>query len=134
MQNVGFRWVGRVGLIGLAMTLLIAGAMVIGKSVALSAGTAAVDPRGTMMVYVPAGCFMMGNDPAKDSQAQPDEQPQFKMCFANGFWIDKTDVTNAAYNQFINAGGYERQGTWWTDAGWQWLQSENSQGTTHPVD
>jgi len=62
----------------------------------------------------------------------------FKMCFSEGYWIDKTDVTNVAYQKFIDAGGYEQQGTWWSDTGWSWLHSisvdrpHNYDGFTDP--
>ncbi len=92
-----------------------------------SLGLSISDSTGTSMVYVPAGCFMMGSDDPYDdvySGGVP-----FKMCFSNGYWIDKTDVTNATYQKFIDAGGYGQQGTWWSDAGWFWLHSMNTQ---HP--
>src|SRR5579871_5658003 len=64
-----------------------------------SLGLSVLDSTGTPMVYVPAGCFIMGKD------GQPDDfgntELPFKMCLPEGYWIDKTDVTNAAYQKFI---------------------------------
>jgi formylglycine-generating enzyme required for sulfatase activity len=44
------------------------------------------------MVLVPAGCFMMGSN-----DGDVDEQPGHEQCFDEPFWIDQTEVTNAAY-------------------------------------
>jgi len=41
------------------------------------------------MVYVPAGCFMMGN-----ADGRRDERPEHEICLSS-FWIGKTEVTNA---------------------------------------
>ncbi len=49
-----------------------------------------------VMLYAEAGTFMMGSDPDVDSDAAADEQPQHEVTL-NGFWIDKTEVTNAQY-------------------------------------
>ncbi|MFC1959118.1 SUMF1/EgtB/PvdO family nonheme iron enzyme [Chloroflexota bacterium] len=47
---------------------------------------------GVEMVLVPAGCFMMGSNDGAD-----DEQPVHEQCFAEPFWIDKTEVTNEQF-------------------------------------
>ncbi len=85
-----------------------------------ASGLTVWDSTATPMVYVPAGCFLMGSggDTRKNHYSGG---TAFQMCFSAGYWIDKTDVTNSAFQRFINAGGYEQQGTWWTDAGWDWL-------------
>jgi formylglycine-generating enzyme required for sulfatase activity len=80
-----------------------------------------VDGKGMPQVWVPAGCFMMGSDPTRDSNAQQDEMPQHQVCITQSFWLDQYEVTNAAYQQFIDAGGYSHQ-EWWSDAGWRWKQ------------
>jgi formylglycine-generating enzyme required for sulfatase activity len=77
------------------------------------------------MVYVPAGCFVMGKDDASDDTYTGGAP--FRMCFSESYWIDKTVVSNAAYQRFMDAGGYEQQGTWWRDAGRSWLHSMNVQ-------
>jgi formylglycine-generating enzyme required for sulfatase activity len=59
---------------------------------------------GVTMVLVPAGCFMMGNDP----QAQYWDGSKWvtgvpnggEQCFDAPFWIDKTEVTQAQFVQF----------------------------------
>lgn len=42
-------------------------------------------------------------------------------------WIDSYEVTNTAYQQFVNAGGYTTQ-SYWLDAGWSWKQSNKITG------
>src|SRR5579871_4671985 len=84
-----------------------------------SLGLSVLDSTGTAMVYVPAGCFIMGKDALPDDFGNT-ERP-FKMCLPHGYWIDKNDVTNADYQQFIDAGGYDQQGNWWSDPGWAWV-------------
>jgi formylglycine-generating enzyme required for sulfatase activity len=55
-----------------------------------------------VMVYVPAGEFIMGSA-ASDGVAQDDEKPQHKV-YLDAFWIDKTEVTNAQYKKCVAAG------------------------------
>jgi TolB protein len=47
------------------------------------------------MVYVPGGTFQMGSD-AGDTHANDDEFPKHSVTL-DGFWIDRTEVTNAQY-------------------------------------
>lgn len=49
---------------------------------------------GVVMVFVPAGCFMMGNNGVDD------EQPAHEQCFSTPFWIDKYEVSQAQFRQF----------------------------------
>ena len=60
------------------------------------------DKDGMVMVYVPAGNFLMGLADS-DSFAQPDEKPQHTV-YLDAFWIDQTDVTNAMYAKCVNVG------------------------------
>ena len=53
---------------------------------------------GMVMVYVPAGEFEMGSTEGDD-----DEQPVHTVAL-DGFWIDRTEVTNAQYEQCVAAG------------------------------
>jgi formylglycine-generating enzyme required for sulfatase activity len=66
-------------------------------------------------VYVPAGTFTMGSPGGVGGD---DEHPAHDVTL-NGFWIGQTEVTNAQFRRFIDAGGYN-QSTLWTSAGWQW--------------
>lgn len=47
---------------------------------------------GVLMMLVPAGCFMMGNDDGAEH-----EQPSHEQCFDAPFWIDKYEVTQAQF-------------------------------------
>ncbi len=54
------------------------------------------------MVFVAAGDFLMGNPLGFGSD---EEAPQHKVTL-DGFWIDRTEVTNAQYGAFVAATGY----------------------------
>ncbi len=80
------------------------------------------------MVQVPSGCFMMGSTQAQvdeliaagiDREFAEQQLPQHEQCFDAPFWIGQTEVTNAQYAEFVDAGGYNEQ-RYWTDAGWAW--------------
>jgi formylglycine-generating enzyme required for sulfatase activity len=62
-------------------------------------------------VRVPAGEFLMGSDPAKDSKALPNEQPQHKL-FLDEFWMGKYPVTNRQYAAYVKAEGVEPPEPW----------------------
>lgn len=55
------------------------------------------------MVLVPAGEFTMGT-PA-GSNGFPDEHPA-RLVYLSAFWIDRYEVTNAAYETFVQATDY----------------------------
>jgi formylglycine-generating enzyme len=52
------------------------------------------------MVWIPGGTFSMG---AEDGQA--DEKPVHQVS-VDGFWMDKTEVTNEQFEKFVRATGY----------------------------
>jgi formylglycine-generating enzyme required for sulfatase activity len=52
------------------------------------------------MLFVPAGTFTMGTD-----AAFPEEGPAVEQSVA-GFWMDRTEVTNAEFAEFVAATGY----------------------------
>jgi formylglycine-generating enzyme len=64
------------------------------------------------MVWVPGGTFRMGAD---NGQALEDEYPKHAVT-VSGFWIDRTEVTNAQFAAFVRATGYvttaERKPDW----------------------
>lgn len=69
----------------------------------LGVGTVITSPvDGAEMVYVPAGDFLMGSDVKQDVSALPDEKPQHTVEL-NAFWIDRKEVTNAAYAMCVKA-------------------------------
>ncbi|HEY1172865.1 MAG TPA: formylglycine-generating enzyme family protein [Verrucomicrobiae bacterium] len=52
------------------------------------------------MVWIPAGTFSMGSE-----NGQSDEKP-VRQITVDGFWMDKTEVTNEEYEKFVKATGY----------------------------
>ena len=51
-----------------------------------------------VMVYVPAGEFQMGSETGQDN-----EKPVHTVA-VDGFWLDRTEVTNAQYGKCVTAG------------------------------
>ncbi|MGX0994967.1 formylglycine-generating enzyme required for sulfatase activity [Bradyrhizobium diazoefficiens] len=58
------------------------------------------DPAGEGMFYVPGGTFRMGSD-----RHYPEEAPAH-LVTVDGFWMDRTPVTNRQFRKFVNATGY----------------------------
>jgi len=52
------------------------------------------------MVWIPGGTAVLGDD-----DGPPDEQPAHSVTI-DGFWMDRTEVTNAAFQKFVDATGY----------------------------
>lgn len=61
------------------------------------------------MVHVPGGEFLMGCDPKKGKACRADEVPQRKIHL-DGFFVDKTEVTVAAYRKCVEAGACSDKG------------------------
>jgi iron(II)-dependent oxidoreductase len=68
------------------------------------------------------GEFGMGAEPGADF-AFDNERPAHRVKVAP-FALSVTQVTNAEFAQFVEAGGYGRE-QYWTQAGWQWRAQEN---------
>jgi serine/threonine protein kinase len=85
-------------------------------------GTPRNDDRGLPQVWVSPGCFMMGSPPGYNVRTE--ECPEHEVCITNGFWLDQYPVTNAAFQEFIEDGGYKNRQIW-SNAGWQWLSVNN---------
>jgi formylglycine-generating enzyme required for sulfatase activity len=60
------------------------------------------------MVWIPGGVFWMGTDEF------PDAQPVHKV-YVDGFWMDKTEVTNEQFAKFVAATGYVTVVERWPD-------------------
>lgn len=71
------------------------------------------------MVLVPAGEFTMGTD---DPQAPDDQRPARKVN-VDAFYIDKHEVTNAQFKEFILANGYKTR-KYWTKEGWDFIRKK----------
>ncbi|WP_165986008.1 ergothioneine biosynthesis protein EgtB [Streptomyces sp. YIM 98790] len=65
-------------------------------------------------VLIPGGPFTMGT--STDPWALDNERPAHTVELP-AFWLDTTPVTNAAYLEFIEAGGYQDP-RWWHPEGW----------------
>jgi len=72
--------------------------------------TPAPGPALEGMVWIPGGEFSMGSDAAGESLCglpgvTRDAQPIHRV-YVDGFWMDKTDVRNEQFDQFVKATGY----------------------------
>ena len=95
-------------------------------------GSTRRDAKGIEQVWVPAGSFVMGTDDATLEQlkaqkpppwvmkALDGERPQHTVRLTEGFWIDKYEVTNAAFRAFVDDGGYTTP-AYWSEGGLAWL-------------
>src|ERR1700722_11330236 len=61
---------------------------------------AIADPHAGM-AYIPGGTFWMGSDDGRFPDAVPVHRVK-----VDAFWMDRTDVTNAQFVQFVKATGY----------------------------
>jgi len=62
------------------------------------------------MVWIPGGEFSMGSDDPTTAlcggqDAMPDARPIHRVQ-VDGFWMDKTEITNAQFEAFVKATGY----------------------------
>jgi sulfatase modifying factor 1 len=81
---------------------------------------------GKDMVWIPGGTFRMGAD---NEQAMEDEYPKHTVT-VSGFWIDRTEVTNAQFSQFVKATGYLTTAERKPD--WEELKKQLPPGTEKP--
>ncbi|NKQ52602.1 ergothioneine biosynthesis protein EgtB [Amycolatopsis sp. K13G38] len=65
-------------------------------------------------VHIPAGSFVMGT--SVEPWALDNERPAHEVA-VDAYFLDTTPVTNAAYIEFLEAGGYD-QPRWWSEQGW----------------
>jgi formylglycine-generating enzyme len=107
-------------------------------------------PRGTRppaagaYVQVPPGAFEMGCV-AGDRECQDDEKPSRRVELTRGFWVGRTEVTVAAFREFVLATGYrtDAEADGWSrvfdgrslvkEEGASWLAPGFAQGPEHPV-
>jgi iron(II)-dependent oxidoreductase len=67
---------------------------------------------------IPSGPFTMGT--STEPWALDNERPAHTM-YVDAFVMDTTPVSNGAYMEFVEAGGYQ-QPRWWSKAGWNHRQ------------
>jgi formylglycine-generating enzyme required for sulfatase activity len=95
-----------------------------------AAGSTRTDEHGIVQVWVPAGTFTMGTDgasvepPTWATAEAAAERPAHEVALSAGYWIDRTEVTNAAYAAFVAAGGYTTR-AFWSEDGWTWLERQD---------
>ncbi|MBM3137342.1 MAG: formylglycine-generating enzyme family protein [Chloroflexi bacterium] len=58
---------------------------------------------GMELVYVPAGEFLMGSADTDTNRDIYSEEPQHKV-YLDAYWISKTQVTNAMFNECVSSG------------------------------
>jgi formylglycine-generating enzyme len=80
------------------------------------------------MVLIPGGTFQMGGD---SKQASEDEFPKHKVV-VDSFYMDITEVTNAQFQKFIDATGYQTTAERKPD--WEELRKSLAPGTGKPPD
>jgi ergothioneine biosynthesis protein EgtB len=79
-------------------------------------------------IAIPAGRAVLGVAPGDVPFAWDNERPAFEVDVAV-FAIERHDTTNAAYLEFVEAGGYQ-EARWWRDDDWEWIQRE---AVEHPL-
>jgi iron(II)-dependent oxidoreductase len=79
------------------------------------------------MVRFPGGRVEIGTDDR--SAAYDNERPRHEVDLAP-FLIDAAPVTEEAYADFVEAGGYQER-EYWSDQGWTWLQESGVEAPKH---
>ncbi|MBA2504492.1 MAG: ergothioneine biosynthesis protein EgtB, partial [Thermoleophilaceae bacterium] len=74
-------------------------------------------PATEEMARIEGGTFPCGD--AGEGFAYDNERGRHEP-FVDTFEIDALPVTNGAYNQWVESGGYRRR-EWWSEEGWAWL-------------
>ena len=114
---------------------------------------------GMSFVYVPGGCYQMGQTEAektylikevgteKYKKYYGDELPRHEVC-VDGFWMGKSEVSRGQFRQFIKETGYrtdaDKKGKayilnkdtgwkWKEESGYNWEKAGYSQTDSHPV-
>ena len=108
-------------------------------------GATRTDASSVDQVWVPAGTFLMGTD-AADIEAllaqdpppwvlegMDSEQPAHEVTLSSGYWIDTTEVTNASFADFVEAGAYTTE-SFWSAEGWAWVEDHDINGLPRRCD
>jgi iron(II)-dependent oxidoreductase len=81
------------------------------------------DPGGLELVEIDGAEVPIGADP--DALFEYDNERPRHLVEVKPFQIGRTPVTNAAWLDFIERGGYERP-EWWSPEGWDWRTAEEA--------
>jgi ergothioneine biosynthesis protein EgtB len=79
-------------------------------------------------IDIPGGYVTLGVDRSAIPFGWDNEFPALSVSVP-AFAIERHDVTNARFLEFVDAGGY-RDERWWTAEDWQWIQKE---AIAHPL-
>jgi iron(II)-dependent oxidoreductase len=79
-------------------------------------------------IEVADGRAVLGVQPQSIAFGWDNEFPSYCQS-VRAFAIERHNVTNAAYMEFVAAGGYKER-RWWRDADWQWITTHN---IAHPL-
>ena len=80
------------------------------------------------MAWIPAGTFTMGWD---GPEGRYDERPAHAVQ-VEGFWIDRTEVTNAQFREFVEATGYITTAE--REVDWEEIRRQLPPGTPKPAE
>lgn len=81
----------------------------------------------TDRVLIPGGPFVMGTDDG--AWAYDNERPAHEVTVPS-FFLGRAPVSNREYLAFMASGGYADR-SFWSEAGWAWLQGEPAQSPAH---
>lgn len=79
-------------------------------------------------IEIPSGGATLGVDPGAIPFSWDNERPAH-MTQVAGFSIEQHNVTNAAFQEFVDAGGYDDERLWRRED-WAWIRKE---GVRHPL-
>jgi iron(II)-dependent oxidoreductase len=79
-------------------------------------------PPAQEWIDVPPGCATLGVDRGEIRFGWDNEFPARREMVPS-FSIERHNVTNAQYREFVEAGGYEQR-EWWRPDDWEWIQRE----------
>src|SRR5215475_14374360 len=94
------KWLWLQLVVGVVMTVVVATLYIFDSRDNQVASAPGPAPEG--MVWVPGGTFWMGCDTC----GMPDAAPSHLVTF-DGFWMDRTPITNAQFEKFVKATGYK---------------------------
>ena len=60
----------------------------------------------------------MGSNPLEDFRARANETPRHTVCIGAGFWIDRFEITNESFQQFVRDGAFNER-RYWSERGWR---------------
>jgi serine/threonine-protein kinase len=107
----GFRWL--LGILG-TIVVIGGGVLILNQGKQSDIGSMVISDKDSIaMAYVPEGKFLMGSE-----DGAPNEKP-VREVYLDSFWIDKTEVTNTMFAQFLNEMGNQ------TEKGKNWLDNSD---------